>query len=286
NFIHELDTLLSLFPSSPLPFDLTLNPSPPTLRGGNTLDLIFSRPTPALDITAIPLHCSHHHFLSFTLQLFLSISPLHIPPSLGVTCAPSLPLLLLQPSSPPSTRSSPPAPWLTDVLCSNQIELRKAERKWRRSQLDYDLYTYQTLLSTFSEEGTTAKSSFYKRKLEESASKPTQTLQYPQLLPLHPFSLTPEYFVTFFDDKVNKIHDILQLLESSNPTTWPLDPIPSTLLQSISLGLLPFISFLINCSLSSGHAPQAFKTPREVPILKKPSLDTSAPDSVIVKGPG
>ncbi|KAI4882525.1 hypothetical protein NFI96_013770 [Prochilodus magdalenae] len=76
NFIDELDTLLSLFPvdGSPLlllgdfnlpsdklqssclqpllsSFDLTLNPSPPTHRGGNTLDLVFSRPTLALDVT-------------------------------------------------------------------------------------------------------------------------------------------------------------------------------------------------------------------------------------------
>ncbi|KAI4883696.1 hypothetical protein NFI96_031392, partial [Prochilodus magdalenae] len=73
NFIDELDTLLSLFPfdGSPLlflcefnlpsdelqltclepllsSFDLTLNPSPPTHRGGNTLDLVFTRPSPAL----------------------------------------------------------------------------------------------------------------------------------------------------------------------------------------------------------------------------------------------
>ncbi|KAI4889136.1 hypothetical protein NFI96_015148 [Prochilodus magdalenae] len=68
---------------------------------------------------------------------------------------------------------------------------------------------------------------------------------------------------------------VLQLLESSDPTSCPLDPIPSTLLQSISLDLLPFISSLMNCSLSSGHVPQAFKTAGVVPILKKPSLDSS-----------
>ncbi|KAI4879259.1 hypothetical protein NFI96_003947 [Prochilodus magdalenae] len=77
------------------------------------------------------------------------------------------------------------------------------------------------------------------------------------------------------DRCVSAIDDILQLLESSNPTTCPLDPIPSPLLRSISLDLLPFISSLINSSLSSGCVPQAFKTARVVPILKKPSLDSS-----------
>ncbi|KAI4891458.1 hypothetical protein NFI96_024367 [Prochilodus magdalenae] len=373
NFIDELDTLLSLFPvdGSPLlllghfnlpsdklqssclqpllsSFDLTLNPSPPTHRGGNTLDLVFSRPTPALDVTVTPLHCSDHYFLSFTLScpaLPVHITPSHSsftrrnlrsvsPSSLASTILTTLPhpdsfsslslntatdTLLsslssafnhLCPLSPRSTRSSPPAPWLSDVLRNNRRELRRAERKWRRSQLDSDLHTYQAILSRFSGEVTSAKSSFYKRKLEESASDPRKLFSiFSSLLnppsPPPPSSLTPEDFVTFFEEKVNKIRqsfssvpappsinphplatkslncfsslsteDVLQLLESSNPTTCPLDPIPSTLLQSISLDLLPFISSLINCSLSSGHVPQAFKTARVFPILKKPSLDS------------
>ncbi|KAI4904369.1 hypothetical protein NFI96_007938, partial [Prochilodus magdalenae] len=199
-----------------------------------------------------------------------------------------------------STRSFPPAPWLSDALRNNRRELRRAERKWRRSQLDSDLHIYQAVLSRFSAEVTTAKSSFYKRKLEESASDPRKIFSI-----FSPSSLFPD-FVTFFEEKVNKIRqsfspapappsisphplatnslicfsslssdDILQLLESSNPTSCPLDPIPSPLLRSISLDLLPFISSLINSSLSSGYVPQAFKTLRVVPILKKPSLDSS-----------
>ncbi|KAI4887096.1 hypothetical protein NFI96_006248 [Prochilodus magdalenae] len=138
--------------------------------------------------------------------------------------------LLLRPGW--STRSSPPAPWLSDVLRNNRRELRRAERKWRRSQLDSDLHTYQAILSRFSAEVTTAKSSFYKRKLEESASDPRKLFSiFSSLLnppsPPPPSSLTPEDFVTFF------------------------------------------------VTLSLGHVPQAFKTARVVPILKKPLLDSS-----------
>ncbi|KAI4893880.1 hypothetical protein NFI96_005588 [Prochilodus magdalenae] len=332
NFIDELDTLLSLFPvdGSPLlllgdfnlpsdklqssclqpllsSFDLTLNPSPPTHRGGNTLDLVFSRPSPALDLTVTPLHCSDHYFLSFSLScpaLPVHITPSHSsftrrnlrsvsPSSLASTILTTLPLpdsfstlslntatdtLLsslssafnhLCPLSPRSTRSSPPAPWLSDVLRNNRRELRRAERKWRRSQLDSDLHTYQAVLSRFSAEVTTAKSSFYKRKLEESASDPRKLFSiFSSLLnpPSSPSSLFPH---------PGGLYNILQLLESSNPTTCPLDPIPSPLLRSISLDLLPFISSLINSSLSSGCVPQAFKTARVVPILKKPLLDSS-----------
>ncbi|KAI4904690.1 hypothetical protein NFI96_004419 [Prochilodus magdalenae] len=317
NFIDELDTLLSLFPvdGSPLlllsdfnlpsdklqssclqtllsSFDLTLNPSPPTHRGGNTLDLVFSRPSPALDVTVTPLHCSDQYFLSFSLScpaLPVHITPSHSsfarrnlrsvsPSSLASTILTTLPhpdsfsslslntatdTLLsslssafnhLCPLSPRSTRSSPPAPWLSDVLRNNRRELRRAERKWRRSQLDSNLHTYQAILSRFSVEVTSAKSSFYKKKLEESASDPRKLFSiFSSLLnppsPPPPSSLTPEDFVTFFEE------------------TCPLDPIPSTLLRSISLDLLPFISSLINSSLSSGCVPQAFKTARVVPII-------------------
>ncbi|XP_076854565.1 uncharacterized protein LOC143509593 [Brachyhypopomus gauderio] len=111
-------------------------------------------------------------------------------------------------------------------------------------------------------------------------------------------------FVTFFEEKVNTIRStfslvpvptvspptppfsltsfsplsaetVLQLLTSSSPTTCPLDPIPSTLLQTISHELLPFISTIINNSLSSGIVPSSFKAARVVPILKKPNLDAT-----------
>ncbi|XP_076846565.1 uncharacterized protein LOC143491441 [Brachyhypopomus gauderio] len=77
NFLDELDVLLSLFPIDGTPlillgdfnlpsnklqssclepllssFNLALNLTPPTHRAGNILDLIFSRPAPALDMTA------------------------------------------------------------------------------------------------------------------------------------------------------------------------------------------------------------------------------------------
>ncbi|KAK1804209.1 hypothetical protein P4O66_020011, partial [Electrophorus voltai] len=67
-----------------------------------------------------------------------------------------------------------------------------------------------------------------------------------------------------------------QLLTSSNPTTCPLDQIPSALFQTIARDLLPFISVIISNSLSSGYVPTAFKTAMVVPILKKGTLDSSS----------
>ncbi|KAK1787310.1 hypothetical protein P4O66_002812 [Electrophorus voltai] len=63
---------------------------------------------------------------------------------------------------------------------------------------------------------------------------------------------------------------------SHNPTACLLGPIPSALFQTIARDLLPFITVIINNSLSSGYVPTAFKTARVVPILKKATLDSSS----------
>ncbi|KAK3506949.1 hypothetical protein QTP70_031707, partial [Hemibagrus guttatus] len=47
------------------------------------------------------------------------------------------------------------------------------------------------------------------------------------------------------------------------------------MLQTISPDLLPFITTVINGSLTSGHVPTAFKKARVIPILKKAALDPS-----------
>ncbi len=79
--------------------------------------------------------------------------------------------------------------------------------------------------------------------------------------------------------------EVSKLLLSSHPTTCPLDPIPSHLLQAISPALLPALTHIINTSLLTGIFPTAFKVQgffissfkqaRVTPLLKKPTLNTS-----------
>ncbi len=69
--------------------------------------------------------------------------------------------------------------------------------------------------------------------------------------------------------------EVSKLLLSSHPTTCPLDPIPSHLLQAISPTLLPALTHIINTSLLTGIFPTAFKQARVTPLLKKPRLNTS-----------
>ncbi|KAK3521007.1 hypothetical protein QTP86_015761, partial [Hemibagrus guttatus] len=156
-----------------------------------------------------------------------------------------------------------------------------------------------------------SEASFYKEKLETSAQDPRKlhnifsSLLNP-LAPPSPSSLTAEDFASFYTEKIERIcqtftslptsptshnqhsatpsltqlstvaaEEVLQITRSCNPTTCPLDPIPSAMLQTISPDLLPFITTVINGSLTSGHVPTAFKKARVIPILKKPALDPS-----------
>ncbi|KAK3520314.1 hypothetical protein QTP70_021348 [Hemibagrus guttatus] len=174
-----------------------------------------------------------------------------------------------------------------------------------------DLISYRTLLSKFSLDVTSAKTSFYKEKLETSAQDPRKLHNiFSSLLnppaPPSPSSLTTEDFASFYTEKIERIcqtftslptsptshnqhsatpsltqlstvaaEEVLQITRSCNPTTCPLDPVPSAMLQTISPDLLPFITTVINGSLTSGHVPTAFKKARVIPILKKPALDPS-----------
>ncbi|KAK1789378.1 hypothetical protein P4O66_015310, partial [Electrophorus voltai] len=128
---------------------------------------------------------------------------------------------LLCPLSSRPAKSSPPAPWLKETLHCHGRELRTAERRWRKSHVDSDLSSYKSLLSKFS-------------LLQQSASPfPLFPFLQPMCIPQHP---TLTSFSLLSSD------EIFQLLTSSNPTTYPLDPIPSALFQTIARNLLPFIS--------------------------------------------
>ncbi|KAK3506719.1 hypothetical protein QTP70_017053, partial [Hemibagrus guttatus] len=297
NFLDEMDTLLSVFPSDSTPlavlgdfnlpsdkihssgllallnsFSLSFNSCPPTHKEGNILDLVFTHPSPATDMTVTPLHISDHHLVSFSITL--PVLPKH-------------------------------------VLRNNRRELRSAARKWKKSKLDTDLISYRMLLSKFSLDVTSAKTSFYKEKLETSAQDPPKLHNiFSSLLnppaPPSPSYLTAEDFASFYTEKIERIcqtftslptsptshnqhsatpsltqlstvaaEEVFQITRSCNPTTCPLDPIPSAMLQTISTDLLPFITTVINRSLTSGHVPTVFKKNSVIPILKKPALDSS-----------
>ncbi|KAM9503495.1 uncharacterized protein ACWYII_000755 [Salvelinus alpinus] len=285
-FINELDALISSFPEdgSPLTvlgdfnlptstfdsflsasffpllssFDLTLSPSPPTHKAGNTLDLIFTRCCSSTNLIATPLQVSDHYLVSFSLSLSSNTS--HTAPTRMVSRRPNLrslsPATLsssilsslpsaqtfsnLSPDSASSTllsslsasfdslcplssrpaRSSPPAPWLDDSLRAHRTGLRAAERKWRKTRLPADLASFHSLLSTFSSSVSAAKATFYHSKFQASASNPRKLFATFSSL-LNPPPPPPPSSLSA-DDFVNhfekKVDDIRSSFAKSNDT--------------------------------------------------------------------
>ncbi len=199
-------------------------------------------------------------------------------------------------------RTTPSAPWLSDVL----RELRAAERKWHKSKNSTDLSVYQSHLSSFSANVFTAKTTYYHNKINNCSDSRALFKTFSSLLcppPPPPSStLTADDFATFFTNKTRTISDqfltpqtnnnfiitntqsltsfsplseteVSKLILSNHPTTCPLDPIPTHLLQAISSSVIPALTHIINTSLHTGTFLTAFKQARVSPLLKKPSLN-------------
>ncbi|KAK7108062.1 hypothetical protein V1264_015864 [Littorina saxatilis] len=62
----------------------------------------------------------------------------------------------------------------------------------------------------------------------------------------------------------------------ASPKTCELDPIPSSLLCDCIDDLLPYLTHVINDSLTSGSFPDEFKPAIVRPLIKKPSLDKNS----------
>ena len=67
--------------------------------------------------------------------------------------------------------------------------------------------------------------------------------------------------------------DIESFISKTNNKFCSLDPIPTTLLKECLLSLLPAITHIVNCSISS-TMPEVYKEAIITPILKKPNLNT------------
>ncbi|GAA6112118.1 uncharacterized protein tmem132a, partial, partial [Tachysurus ichikawai] len=187
-------------------------------------------------------------------------------------------------STKPKKTSFCSAPWLSDVLRNNRRELRSSERKCDFCQdlkleaSSHDPRKFHNIISSLlnplappHSSSLTAEdvASFYQEKIEEICrtfiSAPTALTSQSMDSP----TPTLSHFSTVAAE------EILQLIQSCNPTTCRLDPLPCTMLQTISQDLLPFITTIINRSIASGQVTTTFKRARVIPILKKPALDPS-----------
>ena len=67
--------------------------------------------------------------------------------------------------------------------------------------------------------------------------------------------------------------DVIKVIKESPSKSCRLDPAPTWFLKRCLDVLIPFITKLVNLSLSSGVFPSLFKISHVTPVLKKPQLD-------------
>ena len=206
----------------------------------------------------------------------------------------------------------PLAPWYNDNVHDCRKEVRKAERRWRRTRLTVHKQIYRNLKTQLTNTIKTAKKNFIQNKIENSSQSQKALFQCmdellykskASALPSNiPTEELPNSFCTFFSEKIEKIQKIFttsedECTQNSNlqhhlhdfdpatpdevrkiilksPTkSCSLDPIPTFLLKDCINELVPIITSIINSSIASGRVPQAFKTAVVTPLLKKSTLD-------------
>uniref|UniRef100_A0A8C1H0L6 von Willebrand factor A domain-containing protein 5A-like n=1 Tax=Cyprinus carpio TaxID=7962 RepID=A0A8C1H0L6_CYPCA len=107
-------------------------------------------------------------------------------------------------------RTTPSAPWLSDVPREHLSKLRAAERVWRKSKNTTDLNVYQSLLSSFSTNVFAAKRTYYHNKINNSSNSRMLFKTFYSLLcpppPPNPASTRiADDFATFFFNKIKNI---------------------------------------------------------------------------------
>ncbi len=182
-------------------FDLKRVSTTATHKSGNRLDLIYTRYCSTDNTLVTPLHTSDHFLITSNLTLTPEIAhaPSQVtfrrnlrslsPSRLSSMVSSALPspsqfsaldtnsatdtlcftltscLDNFCPLSSRPARATPSAPWLSDVLREHRAKLRAAERKWHKSKNSTDLSVYQSHLSSFSANVSTAKMTYYHNKI-------------------------------------------------------------------------------------------------------------------------
>ena len=208
----------------------------------------------------------------------------------------------------------PSAPWRTDSVRTAKRELRQAERKWRSSGLTVYKELYSTKLIAYTASVRKAKRQHYNDVICNCpSSKQLYNVTNHLLgrskkssLPNNiPTSDLPDTFCQFFNKKIEQIRNDIDTQSADPPVFEPftgskfcdfepvteasmlelilkiasksckLDPIPTSLTKQYLDALVPFITKIINTSLTTGIVPDCFKSAIVKPLLKKPGLDVN-----------
>ena len=208
-----------------------------------------------------------------------------------------------------STRK--PAPWLNSEVKSAKKERRKAERRWRHSNLTVHRQIFQSLNIFVNRLIQSLKKVFYCDKIQSCKSTKalfsiSNELTGKSNVKVFPDNISkadqPDVFCEFFKSKVFKIRNELancdvepifddfngsifkdfsivdtdfvkNIILKSSPKTCLLDPMPTFLLQQHIDHIVDYITCIVNKSLSTGVFPTICKSAIIQPNIKKPNLD-------------
>ena len=208
---------------------------------------------------------------------------------------------------------SPDTPWYNDVIRSAKHELRQEEWHWCKSKLTVHLEIFRNQKQHVHGLVNKAKIDYYNNLIQENASDSKILFrivnkllgdQRGVKLPIH-HSLAEllEKFSIFFMEKIDRIRtslgtpsnnqdaanpkncisefasvtevEVKKIITSSPSKSCSLDPIPTGLLKQCVDTIVPFITKILNASLSTGNVPDSFKTALVTPLLKKSTLDAN-----------
>ncbi len=238
-------------------FDLKRVSTTATHKSGNRLDLIYTRYCSTDNTLVTPLHTSDHFLITSNLTLtpekahapsqvtfrrnLRSLSPSRLSSMVSSALPSPSQFSALDTNSATDTlcftltscldnfcplssrpaRATPSAPWLSDVLREHRAKLRAAERKWHKSKNSTDLSVYQSHLSSFSANVSTAKVTYYHNKINNCSDSRAlfKTFSSSLLCPPPPppsSTLTADDFATFFTNKTKTISDQFLTPQTNN----------------------------------------------------------------------
>ena len=319
----------------------------PTHSKGHILDLICCSGVTPLNCRASDLPISDHKLISFDVMLRLSrtnmprsISFRNIKDidlsalSNGIDDFPSRDNLsttdelvsyynlelqrLLHTLAPLKTRSvsfAHSAPWFTPALRQLKTKGRRLERLYSKTGLAVHKEMYHDHILQYKDAISLAKTTYYSTLIRTADgntralfSTINNILKPPDALPPHLLTAAQcDNFMTFFNTKIENIHQTLTASNNSTPSlhslptfsissplasfklptaseitgvvikskssTCQLDPLPTYLVKSSMPALTSLITDIIHSSLTSGVVPSSLKTAAITPTIKKPGAD-------------
>lgn len=207
---------------------------------------------------------------------------------------------------------SKPPPWLNDSTQALRQAARQAERKWKKNKLQVSYDIFRKSLKSYEKAVKEAKNNYLSHLITSNADKPQVLFQTINKI-LHPVALTPTFPATvescellknFFTDKISQIRMNISPSQSGiapipasqhwshfatvtpslvtevalqlKTTSCFTDTIPVQLFKDVLTTISPFVTDVINSSLTTGEIPSHFKYAIVHPLLKKAGLDSQS----------